>query len=80
MADNTGDPVAMAAARLEAAVDRLAAAATAAAQKVATAREAGATGGEAGDGVPRETVRAMAERLDATLAKLRAILDQDEEE
>jgi hypothetical protein len=50
----------LAAARLEAAVERLA-------QALATRPMA--------DGVPREEVAALAARLDETLAKLRAALD-----
>lgn len=51
----------LAAARLEAAVERLA--------QALAARVA--------DGVPREEVAALAARLDETLARLRAALDED---
>ncbi|HYF08083.1 MAG TPA: hypothetical protein VD970_10705 [Acetobacteraceae bacterium] len=79
MADGMRDPVAEAAARLEAAVDRLAAAAQAARQALEARRAAAQDEGSA-DGVAREEVRALADRLDATLARLRAILGEDEEE
>lgn len=74
MADNTGDPVAEAAKRLEVAVDRLAVAANAARSLIdARPVESGAEGA-----APREEVRALAERLDMALAKLRAMLGEEE--
>ncbi|MBV1798002.1 hypothetical protein [Siccirubricoccus sp. G192] len=62
-----------AAARLEAAVERLAAALPAA---LARPRPAGQPGGDA-DSVPRAEVAALAARLDATILRLRAAM-QDE--
>jgi hypothetical protein len=66
MSDNARDPVAMAAARLESAVERLAEALT---RPRSVAEE--------GDTVPRAEVAAMAERLDATIARLRAALAEE---
>jgi len=63
MSDNARDPVAMAAARLESAVEKLVAA-------LAKPRPPA----EEGDSVPRAEVAAMAERLDATIARLRLAL------
>ena len=63
MVESRQDPVALAAEKLEAAVTRLAAALS---RPRAEADEA--------DMVPRAEVAAMAERLDATLAKLRVAL------
>ncbi len=68
MSDGTGDPLMQAAARLEAGVERLAQALPAA---LARAHPAPA------DMVPRAEVAALAERLDATIARLRAAM-QDE--
>lgn len=67
MSDAT-DPVAAAAARLEAAVERL--------SRAAAARPAvPADGGAAG--VDAATVAALAERLDATIARLRGVLGEE---
>jgi hypothetical protein len=68
MSDGARDPVASAAARLEAAVERLAA---------AIARPRPAPFAEDIDAVPRAEVAAMAERLDATIARLRAALSEE---
>lgn len=68
MSDGARDPVATAAARLEAAVERLAA---------AVARPRPASFAEEADAVPRAEVAAMAERLDATIARLRAALTDE---
>lgn len=69
--DQAGDPTSRALARLEEAVDRLA---EAAAQPRAPAM-AGEGGGE---GVPRAAVAAIADRLDETIARLRAALGEDQ--
>lgn len=74
MADSTIDAVAAAATRLEAAVDRLAAAANAA-RRALDARPAE---GEAPAGASRDEVRALAERLDVALARLRAMLGEED--
>lgn len=66
MSDGARDPVAAAAARLEAAVERLA-------QAVARTH----VEGEDGESVPRAEVAAMAERLDATIARLRGALSDE---
>lgn len=68
------DPVAQAAMRLEAAVERLAEALAAAA---AARRAAGETGALPEDAIPRAEVAALAERLDATIARLRGALADD---
>lgn len=68
MSDGARDPVASAAARLEAAVERLAA---------AVARPRPMQFAEEADAVPRAEVAAMAERLDATIARLRAALTEE---
>ena len=68
MNDGVTDPVASAAARLEAAVERLA---------VAVARPRPQHLAEDADAVPRAEVAAMAERLDATIARLRAALAEE---
>lgn len=68
MNDGARDPVAMAVARLDAAVERLA---------QAVSRPRVATGGEDAETVPRAEVAAMAERLDATIARLRAALSEE---
>jgi hypothetical protein len=71
MSDSAGDPVVQAAMRLESAVERLAEALS-----LALVRPPGtAQGGE--DSVPRAEVAALAERLDATIGRLRGVL-QDE--
>lgn len=74
MADSRGDPVADAAMRLEMAVDRLAAVAGSARR----ALDLRAAGAGAGEGVPRDEVRALAERLDLALTRLRAMLGEEE--
>ncbi|SDB68116.1 hypothetical protein [Belnapia rosea] len=63
MSDSARDPVGAAAARLEAAVERLAGILT-------------RPRGDA-DMVPRAEVAAMAERLDATIARLRGALAEE---
>ncbi|MDN3564002.1 hypothetical protein ACFQY5_01640 [Paeniroseomonas aquatica] len=68
MSDGARDPMAMAAARLEAAVERLA---------QAVARPRAVTGREDSETVPRAEVAAMAERLDATIARLRVALAEE---
>lgn len=67
MSDAT-DPVAAAAARLEAAVERL--------SRAAAARPA-ATADGAPAGVDPAAVAALAERLDATIARLRGVLGEE---
>ena len=82
MSDGARDPVAMATARLEAAVERLA---EAFAQGMGpgmgsgTARDGGTSylPAEDIDMVPRSEVAAMAERLDATIARLRVALAEE---
>lgn len=74
MAGNKGDAVAAAAMRLEAAVDRLAGAAQAARR----ALDDRAPAGEPAEGASREEVRALAERLDTALGKLRAMLGEED--
>lgn len=69
----SADPVAEAAARLEAAVERLA-------EALGTAfagRRAGEEGAAEGDMVPRAEVAALADRLDATVARLRGALAEE---
>jgi len=65
MAETRADPVAAAAARLEAAVAELAA---------LLARVPLPTDAEGDEMVPRAAVAAMADRLDATLVRLRQVL------
>ncbi len=69
----SADPVAEAAARLEAAVERLAEALGTA----FAARRAGEEGAAEGDMVPRAEVAALADRLDATVARLRGALAEE---
>jgi len=69
--DQAGDPTSRALARLEEAVERLAGAA-------AQPRAEAAPGGPPGEGVPRATVAAIADRLDETIARLRAALGEDQ--
>ncbi|WP_135469303.1 hypothetical protein [Crenalkalicoccus roseus] len=64
MSDSARDPVAQAAARLEAAVERLA-------EALARPRP------DAEDMVPRAEVAALAERLDATIARLRGAIAEE---
>jgi hypothetical protein len=66
MSDSARDPVGAAAARLEAAVERLS-------EAFARAREPAADS----DMVPRAEVAAMAERLEATIARLRGALAEE---
>lgn len=66
MSDGARDPVAAAAARLEAAVERLA-------ENLSRPRALA----EDAEAVPRAEVAAMAERLDATIARLRAALAEE---
>lgn len=70
MSDGTGDPLMQAAARLEAAVERLAQALPAALARAHAAPDQS-------DMVPRAEVAALAARLDATIARLRTAM-QDE--
>jgi hypothetical protein len=70
MSDNARDPVAMAAARLESAVEKLVAA-------LSRPRPAAEEADMAHDMVPRAEVAAMAERLDATIARLRVALAEE---
>ncbi|GGG27668.1 hypothetical protein GCM10010964_14490 [Caldovatus sediminis] len=89
MSESAKDPVAAAAARLEAAVERLGRAAAAARGAIAAAR-AEATGGAAAPaqgggaavaaGAGRAELAALAERLDATILKLRAALGEEAED
>jgi hypothetical protein len=74
MSDRASDPVVQAAIRLEAAVESLATALS-----MALMRPPGSGAGDpAGeDSVPRAEVAALAERLDATLGKLRAALQEE---
>ncbi len=66
MSDSARDPVGAAAARLEAAVERLS-------EAFARARPPASEG----DMVPRAEVAAMAERLEATIARLRGALAEE---
>jgi hypothetical protein len=66
MNDAAGDPVTEAAARLEAAVERLSRAVASRPAPVAT-----------GEGPDREAVAALAARLDDTIARLRGVLGED---
>jgi len=75
MADSMGDPVAGAAARLEAAVDRLAAVAGAARKAIDAHAVPGAV---AAEGVSRDEVRALAERLDIALVRLKTMLGEED--
>ena len=70
MSESPKDPVAQAAMRLEAAVERLA--------QVIAARPLRAP--EAGGGVSRAHLAALAERLDETIAQLRDALGEEEED
>ncbi len=75
MSGSQGDPVADAATRLEAAIDRLSRAALRARQTLDASR-----GDQTGaHGVPPASVLALADRLDSTLARLREILGENEE-
>lgn len=70
--NQAGDPTSRALARLEEAVERLAEAA-------AQPRQVAASGeGVSGEGVPRAAVAAIADRLDETIARLRAALGEDQ--
>jgi hypothetical protein len=68
MSDRGLDPVALAAMRLEEAVERLA--------EIA-ARPRPAPAAAEGGGVPRAAVAAIADKLDATVARLRAALGEE---
>ena len=70
MSDGARDQMAMAAARLEAAVERLTHAFT-------QARAAAPPMAEDSDMVPRAEVAAMADRLDAAIARLRRVLVEE---
>jgi hypothetical protein len=75
MNENSRDPVAMAAARLEAAVERLA-------EALARPRPESHAAHlhDEHDMVPRAEVAVMAERLDATIARLRGALADELQE
>ncbi|WP_439597136.1 hypothetical protein [Falsiroseomonas sp.] len=66
----TGDPTSRALARLEEAVERLA--------QAAAQPRPGLAEGMTGEGVPRAAVAAIADRLDETIARLRAALGEDQ--
>ncbi|MBL6454413.1 hypothetical protein JMJ55_03690 [Belnapia sp. T6] len=68
MSDSAKDDLANAAARLETAVDRL---------TQILSRHAASPAAEDGEMVPRAEVAAMAERLDATIARLRGALAEE---
>ena len=68
MSDGARNPVAAATARLEAAVESLA---------QALARPRRPAGGDDAETVPRAEAAAMAERLDATIARLRIALAEE---
>lgn len=68
MNDAEGDPVAEAAARLEAAVERL--------SRAMANRPAPSPAAE-GEGADREAVAALAARLDDTIARLRGVLGEE---
>jgi hypothetical protein len=70
MSDGAGDPVMQAAARLEAAVARLADALPAALARARAPLDAAGM-------VPRAEVAALAARLDATIARLRGVVQDD---
>lgn len=69
----TGDPTSRALARLEEAVERMAEAARLAAAEPRPVVAAGS-----GEGIPRAAVAAIADRLDETIARLRAALGEDQ--
>ncbi|TDH60161.1 hypothetical protein E2C06_23305 [Dankookia rubra] len=71
MSEDSRDPVAMAAARLESAVEALVGALSRPRPMAAPPR------GDDADMVPRAEVAAMAERLDATIARLRLALAEE---
>jgi hypothetical protein len=71
MSEDVRDPVAMAAARLESAVEALVTALSRPRPSVAPLQ------GDEADMVPRAEVAAMAERLDATIARLRLALAEE---
>ena len=70
MSDSARDPAMHAVARLEAAVERLA-------QVLATRPDTPSFDPDALDVVPRAEVAAIAERLEATIARLRAALPEE---
>ena len=71
MSEDVRDPVAVAAARLESAVEALVAALSRPRPMAAPSL------GDEADMVPRAEVAAMAERLDATIARLRLALAEE---
>ena len=71
MSEHVRDPVAMAAARLESAVEALVSALSRPKPMAAPLQ------GDEADMVPRAEVAAMAERLDATIARLRLALAEE---
>lgn len=71
------NPVTEAAARLEAAVERLAEALGTAFAARRAGEPAGPEGAAEGEMVPRAEVAALADRLDATIARLRGVLAED---
>ena len=71
MSEDVRDPVAMAAARLESAVEALVTALSRPRPMAAP------TAADEADMVPRAEVAAMAERLDATIARLRLALAEE---
>jgi hypothetical protein len=68
MSNATGDAAAQAAARLEAAVERL---------SRAVANRPAPSSGDGAAGADRAAVAALAARLDETIAKLRGVLGED---
>lgn len=75
MSEDLRDPVAMAAARLESAVEALVTVLSR--PRPAAAPGGASTFGDEADMVPRAEVAAMAERLDATIARLRLALAEE---
>lgn len=69
MNEAAGDSVAQAAARLEAAVERL--------SRAAASRPPAPSGEGAASGADRAAVAALAARLDDTIARLRGVLGED---
>ncbi len=69
MNEAAGDSVAQAAARLEAAVDRL--------SRAAANRPAVPSGEAEATGADRAAIAALAARLDETIARLRGVLGED---
>jgi hypothetical protein len=73
MSEDARDPVAIAAERLESAVEKL----VAALSRPRPPGEEADAGHDAAQMVPRSEVAAMAERLDATIARLRQALAEE---